>query len=130
MTNELYYDVDRAIDYAFEGQFVLKFYDYLKVCDIKRPQVEEFIHSSTAVEITDLVNELGLTRTRHAGDDGELTLGYCEQLINGGVAGTGPPAVPVCVYILDIVNVFGSPVHPRQGNWLGSVKNPARFFCA
>ena len=58
MNNQLYYDVDKAIDYAFDGQFILKMYDYLKVCKVKRPQVEEFIHSSTAVEIADLVNEL------------------------------------------------------------------------
>ena len=58
MTSELYYDVDRAIDYAFEGQFVLKFYDYLKVRGAKRAEVEEFITSSTATELSDLVNEL------------------------------------------------------------------------
>ena len=58
MTSELYYDVDRAIDYAFEGQFVLKFYDYLKVRGAKRAEVEEFIHSFTATELSDLVNEL------------------------------------------------------------------------
>jgi hypothetical protein len=58
MTSELYYDVDRAIDYAFEGQFVLKFYDYLKVRGTKRAEVEEFITSSTATELSDLVNEL------------------------------------------------------------------------
>ena len=58
MDNELYYDVDRAIDYAFEGQFVLKFYDYLKVRGTKRTEVEEFITSSTATELSDLVNEL------------------------------------------------------------------------
>ena len=28
---EVYNDVDKAIDYAFDGQFVMKFYDYLKV---------------------------------------------------------------------------------------------------
>ncbi|AOV60359.1 hypothetical protein S820908_212 [Synechococcus phage S-CAM9] len=56
--NELYYDVEKAIDYAFDGRFVLKMYDYLRVSDVKRPAVEEFIHSSTAQEIADLVNEL------------------------------------------------------------------------
>ena len=56
--NELYYDVEKAIDHAFDGQFVLKMYDYLRVCKVKRPVVEEFMHSSTAKEITDLVNEL------------------------------------------------------------------------
>ena len=58
MDNELHYDVDRAIDYAFEGQFVLKFYDYLKVRGTKRAEVEEFITSSTVSELSDLVNEL------------------------------------------------------------------------
>ena len=58
MTKELYYDVDRAIDYAFEGQFVLKFYDYLAVQKTKRSEVEEFITSPTATELSDLVNEL------------------------------------------------------------------------
>ena len=29
--HEVYSDVEKAIDYAFEGQFVLKFYDYLKI---------------------------------------------------------------------------------------------------
>ena len=32
----LYYDVEKAIDYAFEGKFVLKMYDYLKICNAKR----------------------------------------------------------------------------------------------
>jgi len=51
-------DVDKAIDYAFEGQFVMKFYDYLKVRGTKRAEVEEFISSDTAHELSDLVNEL------------------------------------------------------------------------
>ena len=55
---ELYNDVEKAIDYAFEGQFVLKMYEYLRVCQVKRPVVEEFMISSTAREITDIVTEL------------------------------------------------------------------------
>lgn len=55
---EINYDVERAIDYAFSGQFILKFYDYLKVRDAKRVEVEEFMGSNTANEISDLVNEL------------------------------------------------------------------------
>ena len=55
---EINYDVERAIDYAFNGQFVLKFYDYLKIRDTKRGEVEEFIVSNTACELNDLVNEL------------------------------------------------------------------------
>ena len=55
---EVYNDVDKAIDYAFEGQFVMKFYDYLKVRGTKRTEVEQFITSNTAHELSDLVNEL------------------------------------------------------------------------
>ena len=58
MTSELYYDVDRAIDYAFDGQFVLKFYDYLKVRGTKKIEVDEFIGSTTANEIGSLVTDL------------------------------------------------------------------------
>ena len=45
--HEVYNDVEKAIDYAFNGQFVLKFYDYLKVRGTKRIDVEQFIESST-----------------------------------------------------------------------------------
>jgi hypothetical protein len=51
-------DVQKAIDYAFNGQFVLKFYDYLKVRGTKRSEVEEFIESSIANEISNLVMDL------------------------------------------------------------------------
>ena len=56
--HEVYNDVEKAIDYAFNGQFVLKFYDYLKVRGTKRVEVEEFIESSTASEINNLVMDL------------------------------------------------------------------------
>jgi hypothetical protein len=55
---EVYYDVERAIDLAFDGHFVLKFYDYLKTKDIKRVEVEEFIKSKTALNIEDIVKDL------------------------------------------------------------------------
>ena len=41
--HEVYGDVEKAIDYAFKGQFVLKFYDYLKIRGTRRHEVEEFI---------------------------------------------------------------------------------------
>jgi hypothetical protein len=56
--HEVYFDVEKAIDYAFQGQFVLKFYDYLKVRGTKRVEVAEFIESSTANEISNLVMDL------------------------------------------------------------------------
>lgn len=57
-SHEIYYDVEKAIDYAFDGQFVLKFYDYLKIRGAKRVEVEEFIVSNTASEIADLISDL------------------------------------------------------------------------
>lgn len=56
--HEVYNDVEKAIDYAFNGQFVLKFYDYLKIRGTKRSEVEEFIESKTANEINNLVMDL------------------------------------------------------------------------
>jgi len=56
--HEVYFDVEKAIDYAFNGQFVLKFYDYLKIRGTKRVEVEEFIESATANEISNLVMDL------------------------------------------------------------------------
>ena len=56
--HEVYNDVEKAIDYAFNGQFVLKFYDYLKVRGTKKVEVEKFIESTTAAEINNLVIDL------------------------------------------------------------------------
>ena len=56
--HEVYGDVEKAIDYAFEGKFVFKFYDYLKIRGTKRHEVEEFIESNTASEINNLVIDL------------------------------------------------------------------------
>lgn len=56
--HEVYNDVEKAIDYAFNGQFVLKFYDYLKVRGAKRTEIQEFIESSTANELSNLVMDL------------------------------------------------------------------------
>ena len=56
--HEICSDVEKAIDYAFNGQFVMKLYDYLKVRKAKRQEVESFIESSTFSEIQDIVKEL------------------------------------------------------------------------
>jgi hypothetical protein len=55
---EVYNDVEKAIDFAFQGKFVLKFYDYLKIRKTKRCEVEGFIKSFTANEIDNLVKDL------------------------------------------------------------------------
>ena len=56
--HEVYYDVEKAIDYAFKGKFVLKFYDYLKIKGVVKKQVEEFIESKTATNISEVVMDL------------------------------------------------------------------------
>ncbi len=56
--HEVYNDVEKAIDYAFNGQFVLKFYDYLKIRGTKKVEVDAFIESATANEINSLIMDL------------------------------------------------------------------------
>ena len=52
---ETYQIVESAIDYAFQGKFVLGFYDYLKSSKTKRCDVQEFIKSQTAKNIQEVV---------------------------------------------------------------------------
>lgn len=56
--NELYYDVEKAIDYAFQGKFVLNFYEYLKVKGVVKKVVEDFLESETSVNIAEVVLDL------------------------------------------------------------------------
>jgi len=56
--NEIYFDVEKAIDLAFNGHFVLDLYGYLKVKNAKRLEVEEFIHSATASNIQIITKDL------------------------------------------------------------------------
>ena len=53
-----YYDVEKAIDLAFQGKFVIDFYQYMKVKKILKSEVDEFIESATAAELSDLVLQL------------------------------------------------------------------------
>jgi hypothetical protein len=55
---EIYFDVEKAIDLAFEGKYVLKFYDYLKVKNIKKDIVEQFIDSTIVTELNELIDDL------------------------------------------------------------------------
>ena len=57
---ETVYDmIEHAIDLAFmKGKFQLKFYDFLKYRKTKKYEVDAFIESSTAHEISDQVLEL------------------------------------------------------------------------
>ena len=56
---DIYTIVDRAIDIAFEeNKFHLKFYDFMKSCKTTGVGAKEFNQSSTAKELTDLIDDL------------------------------------------------------------------------
>ena len=50
--------IEHAIELAFDGKMTLKFYDYLKYSKTKKYEVDSFVESSTAAEISDQVLEL------------------------------------------------------------------------
>ena len=50
--------IEHAIEYAFDGKMTLKFYDFLKYRKTKKYEVDAFIESSTAAEISEQVLEL------------------------------------------------------------------------
>ena len=54
----VYEMIEHAIDYAFEGKMTLKFYEFLKYRKTKKYEVDAFIESSTATELSDLVLQL------------------------------------------------------------------------
>ena len=50
--------IEHAIEYAFDGKMQLKFYDYLKHRKTKKAEIDSFVESSTAAEISEQVLEL------------------------------------------------------------------------
>ena len=53
------YDMkEHAIEYAFEGKMQLKFYEFLKYRKTTKAEVDAFLNSSTAKELSDEVIEL------------------------------------------------------------------------
>ena len=50
--------IEHAIEYAFVGKMQLKFYEYLKYRKTTKVEVDSFIESSTAHELSELVLEL------------------------------------------------------------------------
>lgn len=56
--SELYGVLEKTIDYAFDGKFMLDMYDYLKSISATKTVVEEFQMSCTASEIKSLIVDL------------------------------------------------------------------------
>ena len=55
---DIYDLIEHAIDNAFEGRMNLKFYDYLKDNKTKKHEIDHFIESSTAAELSELTIDL------------------------------------------------------------------------
>ena len=55
---EVYFDVEKAIELAFDRKYVLNFYEYLKLKGAKKVEVDQFLNSSTAVELHQAIEEL------------------------------------------------------------------------
>jgi hypothetical protein len=56
---EVYYDIEKAIELAFEGKFVIRLYEYFKVRGVTKLEADQFLKSSTAHEVGSLIVELG-----------------------------------------------------------------------
>ena len=56
--NDIYDLIEHAIEDAFTNRMNLKFYEYLKDKKIKKYEIDAFIESSAAVEISEIVMDL------------------------------------------------------------------------
>lgn len=58
-TREVSYDIEKSIDYAFSGKFILNFYDYLKIKEVRKKDIDLFLSESPVMRnIYNLVHEL------------------------------------------------------------------------
>ena len=55
---DIYDLIEHAIDNAFEGRMNLKFYNYLKDSKTKKHEIDHFIESSTAAELSEITMDL------------------------------------------------------------------------
>lgn len=94
--SDMYDLIEHAIDNAFEGQMNLKFYQYLKDNKIKKHEVDSFIESSTAAEISDITLELN--EYIIGGQDNEH-----KQLREGYGHISKPQARKIKIYLNDIL---------------------------
>ena len=55
---EVYFDVEKAIEIDFDSKFVINLYQYIKLKVEKKVEVDQFLNSSTAQEIVSTIDEL------------------------------------------------------------------------
>ena len=52
---EVYYVLEESLELAFKGQFVIKLYEYFQSRGVTKAEADQFLNSSTAKEIADVV---------------------------------------------------------------------------
>ena len=55
---DVYYVLEESLELAFKGQFVIKLYEYFQSRGVTKAEADQFLNSSTAKEIADVVVEL------------------------------------------------------------------------
>tara|TARA_B100000287_G_scaffold361434_1_gene354196 strand:+ start:176 stop:532 length:357 start_codon:yes stop_codon:yes gene_type:complete len=55
---EVYYVLEESLELAFKGQFVVKLYEYFQSRGVTKAEADQFLKSSTAHEIAEVVTEL------------------------------------------------------------------------
>ena len=55
---EVYYVLEESLELAFKGQFVVKLYEYFQSRGVTKLEADQFLNSSTAHEIGDLIVDL------------------------------------------------------------------------
>ena len=55
---EVYYVLEEALELAFQGKFVVRLYDYFQSRGVTKAEADQFLNSSTADELHQLIEEL------------------------------------------------------------------------
>ena len=55
---EVYYVLEESLELAFQGKFVVRLYDYFNVRGVTKIEADQFLRSSTANEIGQVIVEL------------------------------------------------------------------------
>ena len=55
---EVYYVLEESLELAFQGKFVVRLYDYFNVRGVTKTEADQFLRSSTANEIGQVIVEL------------------------------------------------------------------------
>lgn len=107
--NEVYHDIQQAIDYAFkEKKYLLDSYKYLKANDIKRLHAQEVLRSPLIKELQSYVRELNLYLQGGNSPDVQYAREAYGFL-------TKPDARKISNYLDNIIEGFKKYINERKG---------------